>query len=211
MNNNQKVNLSHWDIAVDFTGSQAAALSLGFDPAEASSKLEKSLPLYQRMERCYNSKKVWLWGDMGPMEDGLIEKSDMLESLELRWWALEREPGTWGDYCDWVKADNESRFEQQRFKRQELVRWFAAVEFHSIYQFDSALADTQVAPSPGTRPSTNGEWTPTRREELRAYKEKHGSKPTAAHYGISESRIRQVLAKDKFRPKASRSFPWPEQ
>jgi len=193
----QKMNLSHWDIAVDFTGSQAAALALGIDPDETSSKRGKSLPLYQRMESCYNSKKDWLWGDMGPIEDGLIAKSDMLESLELRWWALEREPCTWGDYCDWVKADNESRFEQQRFKRQELVRWLAEIKFDSQYEFgiDSSDAVQTIAGNGGA--GNTKIWTPERLQKLSEYRAKHGTKKASSEFEISESRIRHLLPSKK--------------
>ena len=203
----QKMNLSHWDIAVDFTGSQAAALALGIDPDETSSKRGKSLPLYQRMESCYNSKKAWLWGDMDPMEDGLIAKSDMLESLDLRWCALEREPGTWGDYCDWVKADNESRFEQQRFTRQELVRWLAEIKFDSQYEFgiDSSDAVQTIAGNGGA--GTEKIWIPERLQKLAEYRAKHGTKKAATEFKISESRIRQLLPSKK--PAAERSWGFP--
>ena len=193
----QKMNLSHWDIAVDFTGSQAAALALGIDPDDTSSKRGKSFPLYQRMESCYNSKKDWLWGDMGPMEDGLIAKSDMLESLELRWWALEREPRTWGDYCDWVKADIESRFEQQRFTRQELVRWLAEINFDSLYKFDISSSDAVGTITGNGGAGTLKRWIPERLQKLAEYRAKHGTKKAAAEFEISESRIRQLLPSKK--------------
>ena len=193
----QKMNLSHWDIAVDFTGSQAAALALGIDPDDTSSKRGKSLALYQRMESCYNSKKAWLWGDMGPMEDGLIAKSDMLESLKLRWWALEREPGTWGDYCDWVKANTESRFEQQRFTRHELARWLVEIKFDSQYEFgiDPLDAVQTIAGNGGA--GTEKKWTPEPLQKLAEYRAKHGTKKAADEFKISESRIRQLLPRKK--------------
>ena len=193
----QKMNLSHWDIAVDFTGSQAAALALGIDPDDTSSNRGKSLPLYQRMESCYNSKKDWLSGDMGPMEDGLIAKSDMLESLKLRWWALEREPGTWGDYCDWVKANTESRFEQQCFTRHELARWLVEIKFDSQYEFgiDSSDAVQTIAGNGGA--GTEKKWTPEPLQKLAEYRAKHGTKKAADEFKISESRIRQLLPRKK--------------
>ena len=192
-----KMNLSHWDIAVDFTGSQAAALALGIDPDDTSSNRGKSLPLYQRMESCYNSKKDWLSGDMGPLEDGLIAKSDMLESLELSWWALEREPGTWGDYCDWVKANTESRFEQQRFTRHELARWLVEIKFDSQYEFgiDSSDAVQTIAGNGGA--GTEKKWTPEPLQKLAEYRAKHGTKKAADEFKISESRIRQLLPRKK--------------
>lgn len=202
-----KMNLSHWDIAVDFTGSQAAALALGIDPDDTSSKQGKSLPLYQRMESCYNSKKDWLWGDMGPMEDGLIAKSDMLESLELSWWALEREPGTWGDYCDWVKTDIESHFAQQRFTRHELARWLAEVKFDSQYKFGIDSSDTVQTIEGNGGVGTKKIWTPERLQKLDEYRAKHGTKKAATHFKISESRIRQLLPSKKSAAEPFGGFP----
>lgn len=202
-----KMNFSHWDIAVDFTGDQAAALAFGLDPAEAGYVRESSVPLYQRMEQCYKSKRHWLWDDMGPTEDGLIAKPDMLESIKLRWWASQVEPGTWNDYCQWSKDDAQSSFETQRFTRKELARWLAAINFTPIYQFDPDPSDgaNTCADKLGSR--TLKRWTPEKLEELKAYREKHGAKKTAAQFAISGARVRQLLPGEKSKSMPFWGFP----
>ena len=55
-------------------------------------------------------------------------------------------------------------------------------------------------PSPtDSRPSagTPEKWTLEKRVEMRAYKEENGTKKTAEHYGMTENRVRQILAKDQ--------------
>jgi len=188
------MNLSHWDIAADFTGVKAAALACGIDPANAELLPGKSLPLLERMESCYNSKKAWLCDDMGPHhEEGIIAKLDMLESVSLRGWASEVEPGTWGSYCDWVKAEIESRFEQQRFTRQELARWLAEIKFNSEYEFGINPSDAVQAIASNVRGGTIKKWTPERLQELAKYRAEHSTKEAATKFNISESRIRELL------------------
>lgn len=147
-NKNPKVNLSPWDAAVDFTGEQAAALAHGHDPAETGSPSGKKLPLFQRMESCYNSKKDWLWGDMGPHdEESINAKPDMLESVSLREWAAEVEPDAWSSYCRWYKDEAASSFEFQRFSRGEVARWLMAIQHVSGYSFDIKIAKEFVSNS----------------------------------------------------------------
>ena len=204
----RKLELSHWDIAVDFTSSQAAALALGLDPSDTSSSPGKSLPLYQRMERCYNSKKDWLLGDLGPHhEENMIAKPDMLESVSLRSWASEVEPGTWGSYCDWVNTEIKSRFEQQRFARQELARWLSEIGCDSQYEFGIEPSDAvQTIPS-NCEAGTIKRWTTERLEKLAEYREKHGTQKTATEFKISDSRIRQLLPSKKSAAEPFEGFP----
>ena len=192
------MSLAHWNVAVSFTGLQAAALACGIDPANAELLPGKSLPLFERMESCYNSKKAWLWDDMGPHhEEGIIAKPDMLESVSLRGWASEVEPGTWGSYCNWVKAEIESRFEQQRFTRQELARWLAEIEFESKYEFGIDPSDAVQAISENVSAGTIKQWTLERLQELAEYRAEHGTQKTAAKFKISAARIRQLLPRKK--------------
>jgi hypothetical protein len=192
------MNLSHWDVAADFTGVQAAALACGIDPAIEVLLPGKSLPLFERMKNCYNSKRDWLHYAIGPHhEEGIIAKLEMLESVSLRGWASEVEPGTWNSYCDWVKAEIDSRFEQQRFKRHELVRWLAEIEFDSQYKFsiDPSYA-AQTIQSIGEA-GTHKQWTADRLEELALYRDAHGTEKAAAKFKISGARVRKLLPSEK--------------
>jgi hypothetical protein len=205
---NQKMNSSHWDVATDFTGCQAAALALGLDPIETETKYSISLPLYIRMKRCYISKRDWLRDDMSPHnEEGVISRSDMLESVELHWWRRQVEPGTWGSYCDWVKAETESRFEHQRFTRQELTRWLVEIKFESRYKFDIDNSDAVRTIAGNGGGGTIKRWTPERKQKLAEHRAKHGIKAAATEFNISESRIRQLLPREKPPAKPFSGFP----
>ena len=201
------MDLSHWDVAVEFTGDQAAALVIGHDPASDGYARTTSTPIYERMKRCYELKVKWLWGDMGPYEDGIIAIPDMLESTALAWWAHQVEPGSWSDYCQWAKSDAESGFETQRFTRQELVRWLSAINVTSIYQFepDPANGANACADKLGSR--TPKRWTPEMLEKLKACREKQGTKAAAKQFGISDTRVRQLLPGKEAKPTGFGGFP----
>jgi hypothetical protein len=49
-------------------------------------------------------------------------------------------------------------------------------------------------------------WTPEKLAEMKAYREKHGTKKAAVHYQVSESRIRKLLPSDKPKPKGYSVF-----
>lgn len=56
------------------------------------------------------------------------------------------------------------------------------------------------AASSATAAPVRAEWTPERLTALKAYRDAHGTKATAAHFGIHASRVRQLLPGDKPRP-----------
>jgi hypothetical protein len=58
-----------------------------------------------------------------------------------------------------------------------------------------------VAPSASSEPSSRKRWTPEKLAELEAYRATHTMPETAAKFGITEQRIRQLLPSAK--PKAS--------
>lgn len=63
-------------------------------------------------------------------------------------------------------------------------------------------------PAPAAVQSQAGakKWTPERLEELRAYRDKHGTKKAAAWAGVSTARVRELLPGDKPRPKGYSAF-----
>lgn len=198
--NGDGTNLSSWDVAVEFTGDQAAALVIGHDPAGEGYIRTTSTPIYQHMKRSYELKVKWLWGDMGPHEDGIIATLDMLESIDLARWACHVEPGSWSDFCSWSKDDKKSGFCTQRISRDEIKRWLDVVGVNSIYRFDLKPADQCIgaeSASVGKPSGTQKRWTPELLAELKTYKDANGAKSAAAKYKVSESRIRHLLSKEK--------------
>ena len=101
-----------------------------------------------------------------------------------------------------------------RHVAQESAKYVARKESHEAYKAHAAAKqaasenawDVKVQnaipqlPSPtDSRPSagTPEKWTLEKRVEMRAYKEENGTKKTAEHYGMTENRVRQILAKDQ--------------
>ena len=60
--------------------------------------------------------------------------------------------------------------------------------------------------SASTAPGNGKVWTPEKLAEAGAYRKKHGTKKTAAHYQVSEARIRKLLPGDKPKQKGYSAF-----
>jgi hypothetical protein len=60
----------------------------------------------------------------------------------------------------------------------------------------------------GSMRETGQPWTDTQLAELTAYRKQHGTKAAAAHFGIGESRIRQLLPREKTVPSAHQRDPF---
>ena len=75
---------------------------------------------------------------------------------------------------------------------------------------ETPQAEPQAAPvvadSASNAPGNGKVWTPEKLAEAGAYRKKHGTKKTAAHYQVSEARIRQLLPGDKPTPKGYSAF-----
>ena len=75
---------------------------------------------------------------------------------------------------------------------------------------EAAQAEPQAAPvvadSASNAPGNGKVWTPEKLAEVGAYRKKHGTKKTAAHYQVAEARIRQLLPGDKPTPKGYSAF-----
>lgn len=56
------------------------------------------------------------------------------------------------------------------------------------------------AASSATAAPVRTKWTPERLAALKAYRDAHGTKATALHFGIHASRVRQLLPGDRPRP-----------
>lgn len=65
-----------------------------------------------------------------------------------------------------------------------------------IRELAERLAERQQATSEVARPSGQ-RWTDDDREALRAYKDEHGTKAAAEHFGVSAQRVRKLLADDQ--------------
>lgn len=200
---------SSWDVSIEFSGEQAAALVIGLNPASEGYTRTQSTPIYERMQHCYELKMAWLWGEMGPSDDGLIASPKMLESTNLTWWFSQVEPGSWNDFCLWSKDESRSGFATQRFAREELIRWLKAVGVESTYSFDLTPSFNDPLPTfetPTAVPGNTKRWTPQALEELQLYRDNHGTKAAGEKFKISGARIRKMLPKEKPKFKVNNMF-----
>lgn len=153
-------NLSHWDVATDFTAEQAAALIVGLDASQPGYNRAKTQPIYERMEACYRDRKRWrgqggytfpLDGDGLPQyvdelqrdEFALTESDAMLESIDLN---LASKTAGYDDgeqLRRWFADEGRCGFDKQRFSRMELARWLSAIGVKSIYPFAGSQTTVQ--------------------------------------------------------------------
>jgi len=133
------IDLSHWNSATDFTGEAAAALAVGLDPAQPEYRRTTSKPLYERMERHYNEAKR-LYQEEVQQADGppLMDKSDVLESIDLQSLSTDEDPEDGAYFLRWFRDKKLSGFETQKFSRHEVARWLSAIGVPTIYPFDLA-------------------------------------------------------------------------
>lgn len=63
-----------------------------------------------------------------------------------------------------------------------------------------------MAESASTAPGNGKVWTPEKLAEVKAYREKYGTRKTAEHYQVTEQRIRQLLPGEKPKAKGYSAF-----
>lgn len=149
------IDLSHWNSATDFTGEVAAALAVGLDPAQPEYRRTKSKPLYERMERHYNEAKRRYQEEVQQCDGTpLMDKSDVLESIDLQRLSTDEDPEDGAYFQRWFRDKKLSGFETQKFSRREIARWLPAIGVPTIYPFDFA---SKGANAQGEKPLGNSE------------------------------------------------------
>ena len=138
--------LSHWDIADEFTAAQVAILMHGQDPnvvlagnqAVAGTLQPQFLPAYERMNRSYDKARRYFRQAMNPPAsfNGVAHK-DILQSVDMCSELADCDPSD-GSHCyfyEWLGDDGLSGFENQRFSVDETARWVQAVGQPTVYNF----------------------------------------------------------------------------
>lgn len=134
------VDLSHWDFAQHFAGYDAAALILGLEPRESEHEQWRVNVVRDRMELSYQNAKSNVFHDnLGdPRIKHPIEFSSVqLTALALKQFQIDSEETT---LLDWINNRPASKFDNQEFDRDEIVRWLSAIGMRSVYQFDRSSA-----------------------------------------------------------------------
>jgi len=145
--------LSNWNIAVDFTGEEAAALALGIDPSKPGYTSSVVKPLITRMQFSYQKKIDFQLHDPDlEVEDSSLhnwtddfDASHMLISVEHQKMLDAFGWDEVGPYSSWIANARLSSFNRQRFSREELTRWFNAIGYKSLYSFDCSYLVPKTA------------------------------------------------------------------
>lgn len=85
----------------------------------------------------------------------------------------------------------------------ELERWLRArAKFPARNAAATDVSDVPIEAAP----SSNVRWTPERLKELSEFRERHGTKKAAEHFGIAQARVRQLLPKKPAASPANSAF-----
>lgn len=142
------VDLSHWDAALHFTADEAAALAVGIDPLQPENGSTKSKPTYERMQHSYDASRRWHRDEFQQGDEpGLIDRSEMLDSIEMQWLATQEDPEDGAYFSRWLSDNNMSGLETQKFNRNEVARWLTAVGLGSCYAFQALPSSTKEEPA----------------------------------------------------------------
>lgn len=142
--------LSHWDIADEFTGAQVVILRHGQDPnvlmeenSAGSLMLQPMFaPTYDRMKRSYDKAREYFLRALNPPEffDG-VAPIDMLQSVDMtrELSATDLSDGRRCNFYVWLCDENLSGFDAQRFSIKETARWLDVIGQPSMYSFNGML------------------------------------------------------------------------
>ncbi|SEQ33483.1 hypothetical protein [Giesbergeria anulus] len=111
---------------------------------------------------------------------------------------------------------------EPRFRPDEVIAWAISRGCFPDFPFNNATLSTPapnelaqllalaapagVADESMLPASAQKRWTPQARAELAAYRQEHGTKKAALHFGVTEQRIRQLLPSKEPRPKGYSAF-----
>lgn len=145
-------NLSHWDIAIDFTAEQAISLIYGLEPSKIHNHKElkgadlsayyKITPSIQRMQHCYEETREFYRNVLNPPEFwDEASPSIILKSVEL-YRVTNYYDNTYENIIyAWLNDDDVSGFSVQRFDRIQITQWLSNIGIRSQYQF---INDTTI-------------------------------------------------------------------
>jgi L-rhamnose mutarotase len=149
--------LSHWDSAADFSGYEAAALVLGFDPSRLetpSTDQNRVNVVCERMAQDYERALKRLYHEVLNIhpEDPVENYSNSVRELMsiklnnlFQYWTTNEDDDT---FANWLINDAASSFETQKFSRETLSDWLDAIQLKTVYQFrpEVATAEEQLDP-----------------------------------------------------------------
>lgn len=152
-------NLSRWDLIDEFTAQQAACLMLGMDPNDPKASTWETEPILIRMRESYQRTAIGIVfklreDDSNP--EGVKMVGDFMELMGRRlsffYFETERQAEDVRQADD-VITRLSGWFDQETFRRPELVRWLSLFQIQSQYQFDlDAVPENFTEPSVTHKP-----------------------------------------------------------
>jgi hypothetical protein len=132
---------SNWDFAKTFSGIEVASLMVGVDPSVAVQEQGKIYPVIQRLRDAYEGAldaAIWAFefndGTNGSLPDIAASPKSLYSHRMLL--------ANGGEFDvsklikgNWLKNEEETKFENQLFTREEVNRWTTANDLHSFYTF----------------------------------------------------------------------------
>lgn len=186
----------HWSKAEYWTLEEAVSLLLGKDPRVVS---WETLKPYHPASNPF----TFLAGQKPAPTTGFLKKYERLLDLASRWQTMKNtqrlaphEVLDWARHTEAAEPDLSLVAMVARKTKAHTDAKQTATENAGDAKVQNA---TPQLPSPtDSRPTagTPEKWTHEKRVEMRAHKEENGTKKTAEHYGMTENRVRQILAKD---------------
>lgn len=139
-------NLSNWDFATDFTGTEAAALILGIEPS-APATVDKTKAVFNRMKNSYwEACHYYGLSREIPAQERIITDSRILKSTSMvDRTSFQIESEIYLTFDEWLDSIS-SEFDRQSFSREELKRWLGAIGMKSVYPFNTTYSDAISAP-----------------------------------------------------------------
>ena len=138
---------SNWDFAEKFSGVEVASLMLGVDPAVAMQEQEKLYPAIQRLRHAYEgalTAAIWAFDFNDSTNGSLPDIAASSKSLYSHRMLLVN-GGEFDIYKlingNWLRNEEETKFENQLFSRAEVYRWTSANGLRSFYAFKPAEND----------------------------------------------------------------------
>jgi hypothetical protein len=133
--------LSHWDFAEQFSGYDAAALILGFEPRDSEEFQGRINVVVDRMglhyECALDKARIEQFAPSWETEpiDTVLSQQDLPSVELLKGWQRSAERGEDGPFHVWLSDRRKPLFENQEFSREKVANWLAAIGMRSRYAF----------------------------------------------------------------------------
>jgi hypothetical protein len=132
---------SHWEFAEQFDGYDAAALILGMEPRESEGDQWRIQVITDRMEMHYQSavEKARRTATEAPWKiksmSASLTEQDLPSTQLSALWSEVVEPDGEIPFVEWLSGRGSSKFDFQKFSREQIANWLDVIGMQSKYEF----------------------------------------------------------------------------